>query len=151
MTRYHDEEWGEPVEDDDALFERLTLEMFQAGLSWRTVLNKREAFRKAFDDFSLSHVADYREKDVQRLLNNKAIIRNRKKIEAAIQNAKIILELKKEHGSFAKYLASLDNDEKTLSKEFKDRFSFMGPTIALSFFHSVGIVPARHEPDCWKA
>lgn len=151
MTRYHDDEWGEPLAEDDALFERLTLEIFQAGLNWRMILHKREAFRKAFHNFSLRRVAAYRDRDVQRLLNDSGIIRNRKKIEAAINNARVFLEIAEEHGSFQKYLAGLSGDEGTLLKEFRVRFSFMGPTIATSFFYSVGVLPAPHQPGCWKA
>ncbi len=151
LAEYHDEEWGEPISGDDALFERLVLEMFQAGLNWRMILQKRQAFRKAFHNFSLPRVARYNDKDVERLLNDKSIIRNRKKIEAAVKNAKVIMEIRKEQGSFANYLAALDQEEEELIKEFRKRFSFMGPTIALNFFRSVGMVPATHQPGCWKA
>jgi DNA-3-methyladenine glycosylase I len=150
-ARYHDQEWGEPVSDDQALFERLVLEMFQAGLNWRLILHKREAFRKAFHGFSPSCVSAYTEQDVQRLLDDKGIIRNRKKIEAAIGNAKVFLKIIEEHGSFADYLRGLDSDEEALMREFKKRFSFMGPKIAMSFFQSVGMAHVSHEPGCWKA
>ena len=151
LQRYHDEEWGIPVEEDVAFFERLVLEMFQAGLSWRLVLQKREALRRAFSGFSISKVAAFGTKDIDRLLSDKGIIRNRRKIEGAIANARIFSEIIETHGSFKNYLSQFDDsDEQTLFKEFKKRFRFMGPKIAESFLQSVGKLPAPHEPGCWR-
>ena len=104
MLQYHDEEWGVPLHDDQKLFEFLVLEGFQAGLSWQTVLNKREAFREAFDGFLPEKVAKYQEADVDRLMNNSLIIRNKQKIEATISNARYFLEIQKEFGSFDHYI-----------------------------------------------
>lgn len=105
---YHDEEWGVPVHDDGKLFEMLILECFQAGLSWECVLNKREAFREAFDDFDLEKVCAYDAEKIKNLKNNPGIIRNRLKIEAAVTNAQVFCKMQKKYGSFAAYLLALD-------------------------------------------
>jgi DNA-3-methyladenine glycosylase I len=151
LTAYHDEEWGVPLEDDDELFERLTLELFQAGLSWRLILRKREAFRKAFHGFSIDRVASFTERDVKRLLGDDGIIRNRLKIESTIENARRLRRIIDEHGSFARYLSSLTGTPEELYKEFRQRFRFMGPKIAESFLLSIGRLDGAHEPGCWKA
>lgn len=151
LIEYHDKEWGLPLERDDELFERLTLELFQAGLSWRLILQKRPAFRKAFANFSTERVASFTEKDVARLLNDKAIIRNRLKIESTIENAKRLKKIIAEHGSFANYLSSLTGPPEEFHKEFKKRFRFMGPTIVESFLLSIGKLDGAHEPGCWMA
>src|SRR3989442_15590467 len=104
--RYHDKEWGVPVHDDRKIYEILVLEVFQAGLSWRTVLNKRENFRKAFADFEFNSVAEFDKRDIAHLLKDAGIIRNRAKIEAAINNAGRLLEIRKEFGTFSKYMWS---------------------------------------------
>src|SRR5688572_30291724 len=104
MIEYHDKEWGTPLHDDRRLFEALVIDGFQAGLSWSTILNKRENFRKAFDNFDVKKVAKYADKDVKRLLSDAGIIRNRQKVAAAISNAKAFQEVQKEFGSFDKYL-----------------------------------------------
>ena len=151
LQQYHDDEWGVPVEDDTAFFERLVLEIFQAGLNWRLILYKREALRRAFAGFSIPQVASFREKEIERLLNDKAIVRNRRKIEAAIENARIFSQLIRDHGSFKNYLAQFDGDDEAgLFREFKKRFRFMGPKIAGSFLQSVGKIPAPHDPGCWR-
>jgi DNA-3-methyladenine glycosylase I len=151
LIEYHDKEWGVPLERDDELFERMTLEVFQAGLNWRLILHKRPAFRKAFSNFSIKRVASFTEKDVSRLLNDKAIIRNRLKIEATIENAKRLRKIIAEYGSFANYLSNLIGPPEDFYKEFRDRFRFMGPKIVESFLLSIGKLDGVHEPDCWKA
>jgi DNA-3-methyladenine glycosylase I len=154
---YHDEEWARPVRGDHALFEMLTLEGFQAGLSWLTILRKREAFRSAFDGFRIEKVAAYAEHDVERLLGDAGIVRNRAKIDATIGNARAALELGPNGltellWSYApppreSRLASFDQvpattpESKALSKELKRRgFRFVGPTIVYAFMQAVGMV-----------
>lgn len=151
MTEYHDEEWGTPVEDDDSYLERMLLEVFQAGLSWRTILHKRPAFRAAFHRFSVDRVASFGSEDVLRLLGDAGIVRHRGKIEASIENARRFQEIQASHGSFHRYLSSLDDDPEAIRKELRRRFLFMGPKIADSFLESVGRVPAPHDPECWRA
>jgi len=152
LQQYHDDEWGFPVEDDTVFFERLILEIFQAGLNWRLILYKREALRTAFAGFSIPQVASFGEKEIGRLLNDRAIVRNRRKIEATIENARIFSQIIREHGSFKNYLAQFDGgDEACLLREFKKRFRFMGPKIAASFLQSVGKIPAPHDPGCWRS
>lgn len=151
LARYHDEEWGVPVTRDAAHFERLTLEVFQAGLSWRTILHKRPAFRKAFARFSPAKVAAFTKRDIERLLADPGIIRHRGKIEATIHNARQFLALSKAHRSFARYLATLPDDLAALRRIFRAEFAFMGPKIAESYFESVGKIPVRHHPRCWRS
>ena len=116
MEKYHDEEWGFPVRTTRKHFEQLTLEIFQAGLSWRTILHKRAEFRKEFLRFSPEKVALFTEKDIRRILGNPGVVRNRKKIEATIENAKRFLAIQKKHGSFNRYLASLPDDLPSLQR-----------------------------------
>ena len=151
MEKYHDNEWGVKIKDDDKLFERLSLEMFQAGLSWRTVLHKRAAFRKAFKDFSILKVANFSEKDVKRLLKDSSIIRNELKIRSTIYNAKKVLDIQKTFGSFRKWIDSLDAKDKNVYKEFKKHFKFMGPGVVESFLMSTGRIETHHMKGCWKA
>lgn len=160
--RYHDEEWGQPVYDDKKLFEMLILESFQAGLSWECVLNKREAFREAFDGFDLKKVCGYQEEQVERLMQNKEIIRNRRKITASIKNANIFLEIQKEFGSFSDYLWHFTGHEviyetgKTTSELsdtvsadlYKRGMRFVGSTIIYSYLQAVGIIYS-HEDGCY--
>ena len=160
--RYHDEEWGQPVYDDKKLFEMLILESFQAGLSWECILNKREAFREAFDGFDLKKVCGYQEEQVERLMQNKEIIRNRRKITASIKNANIFLEIQKEFGSFSDYLWHFTGHEiiyetgKTTSELsdtvsadlYKRGMRFVGSTIIYSYLQAVGIIYS-HEDDCY--
>lgn len=146
---YHDEEYGFPITDDDRLFERLVLEINQAGLSWLTILKKKDGFRKAYDDFDVATVANYGDADLDRLMGDVRIIRNRLKIEAAIHNAGMVLRLQKSHGSFAEWLAS--NHPK--SKEdwvrlFKKTFRFTGGEITGEFLMSIGYLPGSHDPAC---
>jgi len=146
---YHDTQYGFPIADDDLLFERLILEINQAGLSWITILKKAENFRKAYDKFKLERVAKYTEKDRARLLADAGIIRNRLKVNAAIVNAQRILDLKKEHGSFKNWLDAhhpLTKDEWT--KLFKKTFVFTGGEIVNEFLMSTGYLPGAHTKDC---
>ena len=140
---YHDSEWGLPVDDDRRLFEKLCLEGFQAGLSWLTILRKRESFRAAFDDFDFERVARYGQRDVTRLLGDAAIVRHRGKIEATINNAQRALELVEAEGSLASYVwrFEADADSKVLSKDLKRRgWRFVGPTTVYAFMQAMGLV-----------
>lgn len=169
MTKYHDEEWGVPVHDDRTLFEFLVLEGAQAGLTWQTVLNKRENYRKAFHAFDPARIARYNNKEVQRLLGDSGIIRNRLKIEATITNAKQFLGARKEFGSFDKYIwrfvggrpirhkfnslsqiPSTTRESDAMSKELRERgFTFVGPTICYAFMQAVGMVN-DHTTKCFR-
>ena len=149
LLSYHDVEWGTPLHNDRLLFEFLILEGMQAGLSWETVLRKRSAFRRAFARFDPVKVSRFTSKDVARLMKDESIIRNRAKIEAAIGNAKALLVLRKELGSFDRYVWGFD-DKDALSKELKKRgFRFVGPTIVESFMQAVGI-RNDHERGCYR-
>lgn len=146
---YHDLEYGFPVEKDDVLFERLVLEINQAGLSWLTVLKKRDAFRIAFDDFAIAQVASYGDRERERLLGDAGIIRNRLKVDAAIHNASVIQALQAEHGSFKAWLDL--NHPRPLSewvRLFKRTFRFTGPEIVNEFLMSTGYLPGAHRDDC---
>jgi DNA-3-methyladenine glycosylase I len=145
---YHDTEWGFPVDDDHRLFEKLCLEGFQSGLSWLTILRKRENFRAAFDGFDFERVARFGERDVERLLNDAGIIRHRGKIEATINNARRALELVEEKGSLASYVWRFegDGDGQALSKDLKRRgWRFVGPTTVYSFMEAMGLVDDHLE------
>ena len=149
LLSYHDLEWGTPLHDDQKLFEFLVLEGMQAGLSWETVLKKRDAFRRAFARFDPVRVARFTSKDVARLMKDESIIRNRAKIEASIGNAKAFLVVRKEFGSFDRYGWRFD-DKDVLSKDLKKRgFRFVGPTIVESFMQAVGI-RNDHERGCYR-
>ncbi len=152
---YHDTEWGFPVADDVRLFEKLSLEGFQSGLSWLTILRKREGFRKAFKGFEPDKVARFREQDVQRLLGDASIIRHRGKIEAVINNAQRMLELRESEGSLAAYvwrfepererrdesLPSITPESQAMAKDLKKRgWRFVGPTTAYAFMQAMGLV-----------
>jgi DNA-3-methyladenine glycosylase I len=146
---YHDTAYGFPIHDDNELFERLILEINQAGLSWTTILNKQQNFKKAYHGFEIKKVAGYKEKDRQRLLNDAGIIRNRLKIDAAIANANTILQLQKEFGSFKKWIDShhpLTKDEWV--KLFKKTFRFTGGEIVNEFLMSTGYLAGVHEENC---
>lgn len=166
---YHDQEWGVPVHDDRTLFEMLVLEGAQAGLSWLTILAKREAYRAAFDSFDPEMVARYDDRKVGELLANPGIVRNRQKIEAAIQNAKAFLSVQQEFGSFDAYvwrfvdgrpkrnawraleeMPSSTPESETLSRDLRRRgFRFVGPTICYAFMQAVGMVN-DHLVDCFR-
>jgi DNA-3-methyladenine glycosylase I len=148
---YHDNHYGYPIENDDELFERLMFEINQAGLSWILILKKQHNFRKAFDNYSVEKVAEYNEKDFQRLMNDAGIIRNRLKIRAAIENAKVIKKISNETGSFRKWLDS--HAEKTDSLEdwtklFRMTFKFTGGEIVNEFLMSTGYMSGAHSPEC---
>jgi len=146
---YHDEQYGFPIHTDEELFCRLILEINQAGLSWTTILKKQESFRKAYHGFNIKKVAGYKEKDVERLLNDEGIIRNRLKVNAAIENAKTILQLQKQFGSFKAWLDHhhpLTKEEWT--KLFKKTFRFTGGEIVNEFLMSTGYLPGAHSEDC---
>jgi len=167
--KYHDDDWGVPVHDDRKLFEMLILEGAQAGLSWETVLKKRENYQKAFDNFDPRKVAKYHEEKQAELLKNKGIIRNRLKITSAIKNALVFLDIQKEFGSFDKYFWDFTDGKpiknkfksmselpaktelsNTISKDLKKRgMSFVGPTIIYAFMQSVGMVN-DHEISCFR-
>jgi len=169
MVEYHDKEWGVPVHDDRILFEFLVLEGAQAGLSWQTVLNKRENYRKEFHAFQPAKIARYNNKDVQRLLRDPGIIRNRLKITATINNAKEILEIQKDFDSFDKYIwrfvggkpikhtfKSLSEipattyESDAMSKDLRKRgLRFVGPTICYAFMQAVGMVN-DHTTKCFR-
>lgn len=161
-TAYHDSEWGFPVDDDRRLFEKLCLEGFQSGLSWRTILEKRDNFRRAFRDFDIDRVARFNQRDVERLLADAGIVRHRGKIEAAINNARRALELVNEQGSLAAFFwsfeprdrpvqaqpASTSPESVALSKDLKKRgWKFVGPTTLYSFMQAMGLVN-DHAPEC---
>lgn len=146
---YHDEEYGFPLADDAELFERLVLEINQAGLSWLTILKKREAFRRAYDGFDPEVVAGYRARDRRRLLADAGIIRNRLKVDAAIANAGRILELRKSHDSFAGWLdAHHPRSSDEWVKLFKRTFRFTGGEIVGEFLMSTGYLPGAHAESC---
>jgi DNA-3-methyladenine glycosylase I len=166
---YHDQEWGVPLHDDRKLFEFLVLEVFQAGLSWRTVLYKRDNFRRAFARFDYNKVAKFGKRDVTRLLGDAGIIRNRAKVEAAVNNAQRLIEVRREFGTFAKYMWSwvdgrpIVHRMKTLAdykpytdeavrwaKDLKKRgFKFLGPTVVYAHMQAVGMVN-DHTVDCFR-
>lgn len=169
MEKYHDKEWGTPVHSDKKLFELLVLEGMQAGLSWSTVLNKRENYRKALDDFDFVKVAKYNETKFSKLLKNSGIIRNRAKIRSIINNSRRFMEVRKEFGSFDKYLWKFISGRKTvnkftklsdlpystpisetISKDLKRRgFNFVGPSICYSFMQATGMVN-DHLVKCFR-
>jgi DNA-3-methyladenine glycosylase I len=174
MVRYHDEEWGVPIDDDTELFERLILECFQAGLSWSTILRKRDGFRRAFAGFDAATVAAFDDADRARLLGDAGIVRNRAKVDAAIGNAAALLSVVAEQGSFAAYLGAIvgrapgtpapplppgttmadlaptSPESDALSADLKRRgFRFVGPTVVYAFMESVGLVD-DHLPGCWR-
>lgn len=166
---YHDEEWGVPVYDDTTIFEFLILETFQAGLSWITVLRKRENFRKAFDDFDYKKIANYKQDKIDALLQNAGIIRNKLKVKATITNAQAFMKIQEEFGSFSKYIwgfvdgkpikNKLENYKNapantvisdTLSKDLKKRgFKFVGSTVVYAHMQATGMVN-DHEVDCFR-
>ena len=148
---YHDEEYGVPAFDEAVLFERLSLEIAQAGLSWETVLKKREGYRRAFEGFEVDRLAAYGEADVARLLSDPGIIRNRLKVEATIHNAGVVQTLRREHGSFAAWLdaqGALSREE--WARLFKRTFRFTGGEIVGEFLMSLGRLPGAHHQGCPK-
>tara|TARA_R110002012_G_scaffold70712_2_gene182035 strand:+ start:17226 stop:17795 length:570 start_codon:yes stop_codon:yes gene_type:complete len=168
-VKYHDEEWGVPVKDDKTMFEFLLLETFQAGLSWITILRKRENFRKAFDDFDYKKIAKYDQAKIDSLLQNEGIIRNKLKVHSAVTNAKAYMEIQKEFGSFTDYIWGFVNHEPikniwqthkdapatsaesdALSKDLKKRgFKFVGSTVVYAHMQATGMVN-DHIEDCFR-
>ncbi|MDT0688003.1 DNA-3-methyladenine glycosylase I [Autumnicola psychrophila] len=166
---YHDQEWGLPVYDDKTIFEFLLLETFQAGLSWITILRKRENFRNAFDDFDYHKIASYSEEKIQDLLQDKGIIRNKLKVRSAVTNAQLFIQIQKEYGSFSKYIWSfvdgkpIQNEVEDykkapatteisdkLSKDLKKRgFKFVGSTVIYAHMQATGMVN-DHEVSCFR-
>lgn len=166
---YHDKEWGRPQHDDQKLFEFLVLEGAQAGLSWTTILNRREGYRKAFSNFDARKVAQYSEERIEKLLQDESIIRNKLKVHSAVNNARQFLKVQKEFGSFDKYLWGFVNDKpvknnfkhysdlpastklsENLSKDLKKRgFNFVGPTICYALMQAVGMVN-DHTAGCFR-
>ena len=166
---YHDEEWGVPVKDDPTLFEFLMLETFQAGLSWITVLKKREHFRRAFDEFDYQKIANYNNKKIEALENDPSIIRNKLKIKAAVTNSKAFIDIQNEWGSFSKYIWHFTNNNPivnhwenlsdipaltplsiTISKDLKKRgFKFVGPTVVYAHMQATGMVN-DHLVSCFR-
>ena len=146
---YHDNLYGFPIHDDNELFGRLLLEINQAGLSWETILKKEAGFRKAYHQFAVKKIANYGDKDRARLMEDPNIIRNRLKINAAIENAKVIMQLQQSFGSFENWLRA--NHPKTKDewiKLFKKNFRFTGGEIVNEFLMSIGYLPGAHEPGC---
>lgn len=147
--KYHDQEYGFPIHDDSLLFARLALEINQAGLSWDTILKKKDNFFKAFDDFNIDKVSRYSERKQQQLMQDVGIIRNRLKIEAVIYNAKIIKLIQKEYGSFENWLNAHHPMTKAgWVKLFKSTFKFTGGEIVNEFLMSTGFLPGAHDPSC---
>lgn len=163
-VEYHDKEWGVPVHDDKKLFEMLLLESFQAGLSWECILNKREAFRKAFDGFDYQIIASYDEQKMESLRQDAGIIRNKLKIKAAVKNAQIFMDIQEEYGSFDQYIWGFTNgkilhENHLTSSPLSDKISkdlhrrgmrFVGTTIIYSYLQAIGII-FSHEDDCFLA
>ena len=163
-VKYHDEEWCEPNFNEKYLFEMLILESFQAGLSWECVLNKREDFRQAYDNFDIDKICNYKETKIQELLENKKIIRNKLKINASINNAKIFRNIQKEYGAFKNYLETFtkgniiyENDKTTsslsdsISKDLQKRgMKFVGSTIIYSYLQAIGAIYS-HDEKCFKS
>ena len=146
---YHDNHYGFPIHDDNELFGRLIMEINQAGLSWETILKKEASFRKAYDNFNIEKVANYSEEDRERLLNDAGIIRNKLKVNAAIENAKSIIELQKEFGSFEKWLVHHHPKSKDeWVKIFKKTFKFTGGEIVNEFLMSIGYLNGAHSENC---
>jgi len=148
-SRYHDQEYGFPLKNDNQLLERLVLEINQAGLSWTLILKRKENFRRAYDGFDVDTVAAYGEADVARLLADAGIIRNRLKVRAAVENARRIQALRPDHGSFKGWLdAHHPRPLEGWAKLFKQTFVFTGGEIVREFLVSTGYLPGAHDPDC---
>jgi DNA-3-methyladenine glycosylase I len=153
LASYHDLEWGQPINTDAGHLERMALEVFQCGLSWKIVLVKRPAFRKLFEGFKLQRVASFGKRDIDRLTADASIIRNRRKIEAIVSNAAVFLDLADKHGSYRKWLASLEAEtpkhRAALYPLFRETFKFMGPETTKCYLMGVAKIPAAHEPHCF--
>ena len=164
--KYHDEEWGIAVHEDQKLFEFLILEIFQAGLSWECILNKRDSIYQAFDNFEIAKIINYKENKIEELLKNSNIIKNKKKIEATINNAKIFMQIQKQYGSFNNYIWSFTNKKiiknttdifnstsqlsDKISKDLKIKgMKFVGSITIYSYLQAIGVIN-DHEVDCYK-
>lgn len=168
-VKYHDDEWGTPIHDDQKMFEFLTLESAQAGLSWITILKRRDDYRRVFADFDVQKVAKFSERDIQKILSDKGIIRNKLKVRAAVKNAQVFIEIQKEYGSFCNYIwqfvegcpikgawqsseqvPSISKESEAISKDLKKRgMSFVGPTIIYAHMQATGLVN-DHETSCFR-
>ncbi|HUN81533.1 MAG TPA: DNA-3-methyladenine glycosylase I [Phycisphaerae bacterium] len=155
LATYHDREWGEPINTDAGHLERMALEVFQCGLSWKIVLVKRAAFQSAFEGFEPQRVARFHSRQIDRLCKNAAIIRNRMKLKAIVENAKVFLRLAEEHGSYLKWFRKLaaqsPKEQKALYPLFKETFKFMGPETTKCYLMGVGKIPTAHDRHCWRA
>ncbi|OLS28281.1 MAG: DNA-3-methyladenine glycosylase 1 [Candidatus Heimdallarchaeota archaeon LC_2] len=156
MKYYHDKEYGFPVTDNDVIFERLMLEIYQAGLTWKLILSKRKGFNQAFHQYKIEKVANMTDKELEKQKSNPNIVRNKLKIETTRHNAKLCLELIQEHGTLINYFESLphqystlDELKPTVKQMKKDGFKFIGPLILEEFFLSIGINKVRHEKTCF--
>lgn len=161
---YHDKEWGNPIYEDEKLYELLILESFQAGLSWECILNKRESFRKAYDNFDLDKIIHYDNNKIEELLSNRNIVRNKLKIKASIGNSKIFKEIQNEYGTFSKYIWSFTDNKiiyepwnirttsplsDTISKDLKKKgMTFVGSTIIYSYLQAIGVING-HSEECF--
>jgi DNA-3-methyladenine glycosylase I len=150
LSRYHDEEWGESPDSDKEYFEAMMLEIFQAGLSWRTVLHRREGLRQAFAGFSIPVVANFTEHEVEQLMQDERIIRHRQKIVAAVLNARAFLAIQQHAGSFRNWLDAMPQDVDLIHDTLRPHLRFFGPTVCRSFLEAVGKIPPEHDPHCWK-
>ena len=155
QATYHDSEWGRPIRTDAGHLRRMAQEIFQCGLSWRIVLVKTPALKEAFHEFDVDRVARFAKRDVDRLMKNESIIRNRRKIEATIHNAKVFRELAETHGSYCKWFTKLPAEtvdaQAALYPLFKSTFKFMGPETTKCYLMGAGKIPQAHEPGCWLA
>ena len=154
LATYHDLEWGKPIGTDAGHLERMALEIFQCGLSWRIVLVKRPALRVAFKGFDPKRVARFNSRDVARLCRDASIIRNRRKIEATVHNATRFLEIAETHGTYRRWLSGLPakktRERKALLPLFREAFKFMGPETLTCYLMGVGKIPPSHERGCWR-
>ena len=151
LIAYHDEVWGQPPKSDDEYFERMMFEVFHAGLNWRLVWNKRVAINEAMQNFNVKKLANLTPRDIDALMENAAIIRNRKKFEATVHNARTILDLQDSYGSFANWLKALPPPEAEKHAALKKSFKFVGPGVSHSFLEASGLIPTPHHPYCFKA
>jgi len=153
LALYHDKEWGKPVRGDTGHLDRIAMEIFQCGLSWKIVLVKRPALREAFEGFDVQRVAKMGARDVTKMLGNAAIIRNRRKIEGVIHNARVMIDMAAEHGSYVKWFGRQDvstaDGLDELYRFYRKHFKFMGPETIKCYLWGVGKVAVPHEPLCW--
>jgi DNA-3-methyladenine glycosylase I len=155
LASYHDDEWGRPIRTDAGHLERMALEVFQCGLSWKIVLTKRPAFRRLFERFDVQRVAAFTARDVERLCRDASIIRNRMKIKAIVANARVFRKIADEHGTYRRWFDGLPavsaRDQKSLFPLFNETFRFMGPETTKCYLMGVGKITPPHEPQCWRS